>query len=84
MPYIKEKENRRVMNRIIELFGHVIKANGNLNYFLFALAKKQCKKYNDYKEFIGELECAKAEIIRRQLSPYEDKKIKENGDVDII
>ena len=69
------------MNRIIELFGHVIRPNGNLNYFLFALAKKQCKSYNQYKEFIGELECAMDEIKRRQLHPYEDNKIKQNGDV---
>lgn len=83
MPYIKDKLVRLVLKEILYKYIDFLKPNGNLNYFLFALAKKQCKSYNDYKEFIGELECAKAEIIRRQLSPYEDEKIKENGDVEI-
>ena len=55
---------------------------GNLNYFLFKLAKKSCSCYADYAAFIGELEAAKLEIYRRQIAPYEDKKIKENGDVE--
>lgn len=83
MPYIKDKSDRKILNRIIRLFKHVLTPHGNLNYFLFALGKSRCYSYNDWKEFIGELECAKYEIIRRQLAPYEDKKIKENGDVDI-
>jgi len=83
MPYIKNKKQRKVINRIIKLFAHEITPNGNLNYFLFGLSKKYCLSYEDYKTFIGELECAKAEIIRRQLSPYEDEKIKKNGDVNI-
>jgi len=47
---------------------------------------KYCKdyitpSYNNYKNFLGELnECAE-EIRRRLLSKYEDKKIEENGDV---
>jgi hypothetical protein len=30
---------------------------------------------------ISEVECAKLEFYRRVVSPYEDEKIKENGDV---
>lgn len=83
MPYIKSKNDRRIINGIIRFNINYLKPKGMLNYFLFALAKRTCHSYNDYKEFIGELECAKAEIIRRQLAPYEDFKIKLNGDVDI-
>jgi hypothetical protein len=37
---------------------------------------------NSYKNFIGELEECIAEIRRRLLAPYEDEKIKQNGDVE--
>jgi hypothetical protein len=39
-------------------------------------------RYNNYKNFIGELNETVAEIRRRFLSPYEDSKMKENGDVE--
>ena len=38
-------------------------------------------RYEDYASVIGALECAKQELYRRLVAPYEDKKIKENGDV---
>lgn len=37
--------------------------------------------YDLINEVIGVLECAKQEIYRRVAIPYEDQKIKENGDV---
>ena len=49
---------------------------------LHKLAKETCGNYEDYRNFIGELESAKLEIYRRLVAPYEDKKIKENGDVE--
>jgi hypothetical protein len=62
------------------------KIHGNLNYFLFKLCKEVMKKegesYANYKEFIGELEMCKLEIYRQLVSKYEDKKIKENGNVE--
>lgn len=38
-------------------------------------------KYKTLNDIIGALECAKQEFYRRIVSPYEDEKIKENGDV---
>jgi hypothetical protein len=38
-------------------------------------------RYSDYNAAIGALECAKLEMVRRSLSPYEDKAIERNGDV---
>ena len=38
-------------------------------------------KYQTINDAIGALECAKLELYRRVVSPYEDTKIKENGDV---
>ena len=82
MPYIKSKIIRNVLNQIILRQSVIFKQTGNLNYFLFKLAKETCTNYESYRNFIGELEAAKLEIYRRQIAPYEDKKIKENGDVE--
>jgi hypothetical protein len=34
-----------------------------------------------YNDVIGALECCKLELYRRMVAPYENTKIKENGDV---
>ena len=85
MPYIKCKKTREQLDRVVfEILGSGkdINITGKLNYMLFKLAKISCRNYKDYRNFIGELEAAKLEIYRRQIAPYEDKKIKENGDVE--
>lgn len=41
----------------------------------------QTMRYADYNEVIGMLESCKLEFYRRHVSPYEDKKIQQNGDV---
>jgi hypothetical protein len=57
-------------------------ANGDLNYVLFKFCKYHVQSsYNNYKNFCGELRQCATEIERRLLAPYEDEKIKENGDV---
>jgi hypothetical protein len=82
MPYIK-KENRPALDKIIsamKLAG--VKADGDLNYILYTFCKRNIDpSYNNYKNFCGELRQCATEIERRLLGPYEDKKIKENGDV---
>lgn len=83
MPYISNMHTREKLNRLVRTFVRsVTLITGNLNYFLFTLAKHTCFCYEDYRNFIGELEAAKLEIYRRQIVPYEDKKIEENGDVE--
>lgn len=37
--------------------------------------------YSDFNEVIGALECAKLELYRRMIAPYEEQKRFENGDV---
>lgn len=81
MPYIDDRKERTCLNNLIYGFSTILKKTGRLNYFLFKLAKYTCYSYREYRDFIGELEAAKLEIYRRQIAPYEDKKIKENGDV---
>jgi len=59
---------------------------GDLNYMLTKvchsyLNKQLDKNYQAYNDIIGALECCKLEMYRRSIVPYEDNKIKENGDV---
>tara|TARA_B110001454_G_C12559953_1_gene367232 strand:+ start:229 stop:549 length:321 start_codon:yes stop_codon:yes gene_type:complete len=57
---------------------------GTLNYMITRLVHwwlGDNPNYERYNAAIGVLECAKLELYRRKISPYEDEKIKENGDV---
>ena len=83
MPYVKQ-DRRPDLDMVVKLMNDVeVVANGDLNYILFAYCKRHIKpSYNNYKNFMGELNEAAEEIRRRILAPYEDSKIIENGDVD--
>ena len=57
---------------------------GELNYSLTATVQKflgDNPTYDKYNSAIGALEACKLEMYRRAVAPYEDKKMKENGDV---
>jgi len=78
MPYI-DKQGRNKLD-----FEYPTNA-GELNYCItkqidLYLGQKGLK-YTNINEVIGVLECAKLELYRRIAIPYEDIKIKENGDV---
>ena len=86
MPYIN-KDIRQNIDSYLNVFliDSTIANPGELNYVITKIIKSyleyKSKNYSDYNEVIGVLECAKLEFYRRAVSPYEDKKIKENGDV---
>ena len=57
---------------------------GILNYTITSLLEPWlCDgvTYRDVNMLVGVLECVKLELYRRAAAPYEDKKLKENGDV---
>lgn len=58
---------------------------GELNYCFTQLIldymETKGKSYQTVNDIVGALEGAKLEFYRRVAVPYEDKKIKENGDV---
>lgn len=57
---------------------------GELNYVFTRIAENYLKcgdSYQKFNDIIGALEGCKLELYRRVVSPYEDTKIKENGDV---
>ena len=83
MPYIKPKDRVRY-SYIFENGNPMFYTAGDLNYVLTVLCKKYLgdkPNYQRYNEVMGVLECAKLEIYRRCILPYENLKIKENGDV---
>jgi hypothetical protein len=84
MPYLIEK-----LKAVMNLDPRPLTA-GELNYCITMLCKRYLKHqaykgghydYERINNIIGVLECAKIEFYRRIAVPYEDKKIKENGDV---
>lgn len=79
MPYI-DKERRT------SLLEQTTPENaGELNFLVTVLVDDYInykgKSYHTLNEAIGVLECAKQELYRRIAAPYEDEKIKQNGDV---
>ena len=80
MPYIKEE----LKDRCYGLYT-VAENPGVLNYMLtsviIAYLESKGLKYSTCNDIVGALECCKQEFIRRIVNPYEDLKIKENGDV---
>jgi len=87
MPYIKQDDRKHFEALLLE-FDKIDKiiTTGDMNYLITRLLDKYLIKYTDenYDSFngvIGVLECSKQEVYRRILVPYEDLKIKVNGDV---
>jgi hypothetical protein len=84
IPYIKN-EQRPFIDLLVQLFLNDGNPHARLNYFIFKMTKGYMKlhgeSYTNYKEIIGELEMCKQEIYRTMVAKYEDKKLKENGEI---
>ena len=83
MPYII-KENRYEIDECLNDLKMYIENPGELCYVVYKLLNdltKENKCFKTMSSLISEVECAKLEFYRRIVSPYEDEKIKENGDV---
>lgn len=86
MPYINKDRRRRIYfkpTRVVRV--NKIQTAGELNYAVTELINEffmnSEQGYQAINDVIGALEGAKAEFQRRIVAPYEDEKIKENGDV---
>lgn len=79
MPYINPSARADIM------FGTFPASPGELNYRItqeiWEYIRQYGECYSSYNEVIGVLECAKLELYRRMIGPYEDRKCQENGDV---
>lgn len=58
---------------------------GILNFQITTLCidylEQEDESYAAYNAVIGALDCAKMELYRRMIIPYEEEKIEENGDI---
>lgn len=91
MPYVKQARRDAILERTIKHDGVDHKINlaeittaGELNYAITEIIKAYYQggqSYQGINDVVGALEGAKIEFYRRVAVPYEDEKIKENGDV---
>ena len=84
MPYIKPVR-KEVLQPLVDQLARRCYDAGDFTYVIYALATKMLndlgKNYKNLSGVVGCMECAKTEFYRRIVAPYEDQKIKENGDV---
>jgi hypothetical protein len=76
MPYIKPQDRDRPEPTTTDV--------GHLTFLFYRLALDALPatpRYADLHAVLGAMEAAKLEFYRRVVSPYEDAKIAENGDV---
>jgi hypothetical protein len=85
MPYI-DKGRRLLLQPSTEVGGDKeVTSAGELNYMITMLCLDYLKQtgysYSTLNSIVGALECAKQEFYRRAAVPYEDIKMRQNGDV---
>ena len=87
MPYIKKMERAMFAKALREVRHSLIldENPGHLNYIITAICDEWLSHhgpcYSKFNEVIGVLECAKQELYRRVVGPYEDYKMEVTGDV---
>ncbi|MBU1091281.1 hypothetical protein KKA27_00175 [Patescibacteria group bacterium] len=86
MPYIEKKRRSFCdpsINRLLETWGYmkVTDVAGEFTYVVYRLLKYFSGKFWMRALGIGCLVCAMLEMYRKEHAPYEDQKMKENGDV---
>lgn len=88
MPYITKDKRKEMETSLFPLLEYVKTTDklvaGDLNYLYSMISKvffERKKSYQTANDIVGALEGAKVEFERRILAPYEDTKIKENGDM---
>ena len=83
MPYIKQEDR----SKFTDMFCNIPEINtaGELNYTLTMICNDYMddngKCYQTLNDIIGALESCKLEFYRKQVAPYEEKKIAENVDL---
>ena len=81
MPYIPE-DRREALSRGMLQDAETV---GELTYILYTACKRfyktKPKRYITLALIMGALICTALEFYRRVGAPYEDEKLKENGDV---
>jgi len=84
MPYIKQ-DRRKKFDDLLAQLGPQIKNKGEMNYCVSILMQWYVSVHGESYQTLSDaknaLTDAASEFERRRLHPYEDEKIKENGDL---
>jgi hypothetical protein len=83
MPYIKQKAREELLLNPARAIANPGELNFIFTHVINDYLSHNGRSYEDYNDVIGALECCKLELYRRRVAPYEDLKIKENGDVGV-
>lgn len=93
MPYIAPEDRPLYDDHIRRIAEALAKQppetrKGHANYVItrilrqgFGVASPRGESYSSYADVVGTLECAKLEIYRRWVAPYEDRAIERHGDL---
>ena len=87
MPYIGKQSRERLKPLTDAIKNEYFNNPAELNYLVAMITDHYLDQthtkisYQRYNDVIGALEANKLELYRRSVSDYEDKKIKENGDL---
>ncbi len=87
MPYIKKDDRPTIDAHIDPLIAYLKTLpmedqDGSINYGVTRIIKAVYpRKYFHYNRALGVLSAITHELYRHIIGPYEDEKIKENGDV---
>ncbi len=88
MPYIPLKDRYRLQHLNVAIEAADLKTCGELNYAMYKLAQRYLEihglRYQTCAEIDSAYSCGAKEFYRRVSSPYEEVKIRENGDVEKI
>jgi hypothetical protein len=86
MPYIDQKDRSFLSNKAVTEVGQYCTNAGELNFVISRIVTSYFNRmdkgnYQAANDVVGALEGAKLEFYRRAVAPYEDEKIKINGDL---
>jgi len=83
MPYIKQEDKEKFRDMITKI--PEFSSSGELNYILTSICLRYIKqkgcRYALLNDVIGALQCVILEFYRRLVSPYENLKKCQNGEV---
>ena len=97
MPYVSPK-TREVLDVYVDTLRMFIWRKGEYNYVITRLmhdfiiryeasyqrSDKRGPCYDAFNDAVGILECAKAELLRAVVGPYEQKKKEVNGNISML
>ena len=87
MPYLTAEKRENLLDFNVTVGGRPPESAAELNYMITYCVKAFLNgrplNYSVLNDCVGAIEGAKMEFQRRYVGPYEEKKLEQNGDVNI-